>query len=191
MNHLFKYLILAALITLGSSCVSPFLSKADVEEAVPLQEWEGINNLYQDDLFFFGGQPDSAAFDKLTKEASVRTVISFRRPQEMEQLDFDEPALMEKLRVRFVNIPVMPDTFSEEDVNLLAGVLAETKEPVLLHCSSSNRAGGIWAAYLVLHRDYTLEDAMRLGKAAGLKSDSMIEAVRRVVGEAAERSSLL
>ena len=181
MKHPIKLFIFVILI--GSACASPRLSTVAVEEASAQQGWEDINNLYRDNLFFFSGQPEATAFKRLTEEAGVRTVISFRRPQELDQLDFDEPALMENLALRFVNIPVMPETFSKNDVDHLAEVLAETKEPILLHCSSSNRVGGVWATYLVLHRGFELEEALRLGRAAGLSSDSMVEAVRRVAGE--------
>ncbi|MFK7844391.1 MAG: sulfur transferase domain-containing protein [Rhodothermales bacterium] len=184
MKHHIKHLIYVAFIILVSACVSPHLSTVAIEEAAPLQGWGDINNLFQDKNFFFSGQPDSTAFERLAEEAGIKTVISFRRPQEMEKLDFDEPALMETLDLRFINIPVMPDTFSKKDADRLAEVLAETKGPVLLHCSSSNRAGGVWATYLVRHRGIELEEALRLGRAAGLSSDSMIEAVRRVAGEA-------
>ena len=182
MKHYTKHPVLLALLLLGA-CASPRPSTVAVEEAVPLQGWDGIDNLFRDSLYYFGGQPDAAAFERLADEAGVRTVINFRRPQELEQLDFDEPALMEKLNLSYVNIPVMPDTFSKEDVDRLAEVLAKTEGPALLHCSSSNRAGGVWATYLVRNRGLELEEALRLGRAAGLSSDAMVEAVRRVAGE--------
>lgn len=178
-----KILTLAALVMLGSACATPRLSTVAVEEAVPQQGWDGINNLFRDNLMYFGGQPDTAAFGRLANEAGIQTVINFRRPQELEKLDFDEPALLETLELHYVNIPIMPDTFSKEDMDRLVEVLATTKGPVLLHCSSSNRAGGVWATYLVRHRGFDLEEALRLGRAAGLRSDSMVEAVRRVAEE--------
>ena len=183
MKHHTGHLIFFMLLLLVSGCVSSQLSRVDVEEAIPLQGWDNVNNLFQDDHFYFSGQPDSAAFHRLAGEAGIRTVVSFRRPQELEQLDFDEPALVEKLGMRFVNIPVMPNSFSKDDVDRLASVLDETKGPVLLHCGSSNRVGGVWATYLVQHRGLELEEALRLGQSAGLKSDSMVDAFKRVAGE--------
>ncbi len=183
MKHYSKHLIYVVLIILGSACAAPRLSTVAVEEAVPQQGWEGINNLNRDSLFFFGGQPDEPTFERLATEAGIQTVISFRRPQELEQLGFDEPALLETLGVRYINIPVTPDTFSKQDVDRLAEVLAETKGPVLLHCGSSNRVGGVWATYLVQHRDFELEEALSMGQAAGLRSESMVKAVHRVAGE--------
>ena len=56
-----------------------------------------------------------------------------------------------------------------------------TEGPVLVHCGSSNRAGGLWAAYLARERGFTIDDAIARGREAGLSRESMIEAVRRVV----------
>ena len=183
MKHHAPPFMFAALLMLGSACASPGLSTVAIDEALPQQGWDDVNNLFRDNLFYFGGQPDAAAFERLAEEAGIRTVVSFRRPQELEPLGFDEAALIESLGLRFVNIPVMPDTFSKQDVDRLAGVLAESKGPVLLHCSTSNRAGGVWATYLLQHRGYDLETALHLGRKAGLRSESMIEAVRRVAEE--------
>jgi len=171
------------LLVLGSACASQRLATTAVGEAAPEEGWDGVNNLFRDGSLYFGGQPDSAAFERLANEANIQTVVSFRRPQEHEQLNFDESALLDDLGVRFVNIPVSPDSFSKEDVDRLAEVLGETKGPVLLHCGSSNRVGGVWATYLVQHRGFAVEEAIRLGQAAGLKSESMIDAVRRVTSE--------
>lgn len=182
MKHFPKYAINIALIVLASGCAASQLSTVAIHEAEPLADWEGVNNLFQDERFFFGGQPDADAFRRLVEDAGVQTVVSFRRPQELAQLDFDEPALMETLGVRFINIPVMPDTFSKADVDRLAAVLDKTEGPILLHCSSSNRVGGVWTTYLVQYRGLALEEALHLGRAAGLSSDAMVEAVHRVVG---------
>lgn len=178
-----EHLIFALLLITLGACAAPRLSTVAVEEAAPQQGWEGVNNLFRDSLFYFGGQPDEAAFERLADEASLTTVINLRRPQELERLDFDEPALVEELGLRYVNIPITPDAFSADDVDRLAEVLAQTEGPVLLHCGSSNRVGGMWAAYLARHRGIDLDEAIRLGKTAGLRRDTMIEAVRRVAEE--------
>ncbi len=181
-----EHLIFALLLIMLTGCAGPRLSTVAVEEAAPQEGWEGINNLFRDNHFYFGGQPDEAAFERLAEDAGIKTVISLRRPQELEQLDFDEPALVESLGMHFVNIPFTPDSFSADDVDRLAEVLAETEGPVLLHCGSSNRVGGMWAAYLARHRDVDLDEAIRLGKTAGLSRDTMIEAAKRVAATADE-----
>ncbi len=177
------HLVFSLLIVTLGGCASPRLSTIAIDRAEPQQGWEGVNNLFQDNLFYFGGQPDEAAFKRLAEEAGITTVVNLRQPQELERLDFDEPALVEELGLRYVNIPITPDAFSTEDVDRFAEVLAETKGPVLLHCGSSNRAGGMWATYLARHRGFALEEAISRGRRAGLNRDPMIEAVRRVAEE--------
>ena len=165
------------------ACATTQLSTVVADEAAPQEGWEGINNLFRDGPFYFAGQPDAAAFERLAEDTGVTTVINLRRPQELEQLDFDEQAVVEGLGLRYVNIPITPDAFSADDVDRLADVLAQADGPVILHCGSANRAGGMWAAYLVRHRGLDLDEAIRLGKTAGLRRDSMIDAVRRVAAE--------
>ena len=183
MRHYTGYLTIISLIILGSACTSSKLSTVEVEEALPLQGWSDVNNLFQDNLFYFSGQPEASAFKRLVEEAGIETVINFRRPQELENLDFDEPALAKTLGVHYVNIPIMPNTFSSEDTDRLAAALARTKGPILMHCGSSNRVGGVWAAYLVRHRGVEVEEALQLGRSAGLRSESMEAAVLRVIDQ--------
>ena len=78
---------------------------------------------------------------------------------------------------------MVPSTFSTDDIDRLAAIIDEAEGRVLIHCASSNRVGGLWAAYLHRHRGYDLEEAIELGMAAGLRPGRMIEAVKRVVGQ--------
>jgi len=58
--------------------------------------------------------------------------------------------------------------------------------PVLLHCAAANRAGGVLAV-IEAKNGKSLEQAIEEGKKAGLKSDAMVEAVKRVVAEPAPK----
>ena len=162
-------------------CASPEASTDESEGAVRLTEW-GATNLFQDGRMFFGGQPDEASLARLVSERGIGTVINIRYPEEMGRVDFDEPALVDSLGLRYVNIPVSPDSFSELDVARFAEVMAETDGAVLLHCASSNRVGGMWAAYLAIHEGVDPGRAITLGRKAGLRSEGMVSATRRVVG---------
>jgi uncharacterized protein (TIGR01244 family) len=108
-----------------------------------------------------------------------RTVVNLRL--ENEGLP-GERAVVEALGLRYVSIPVAPDTFSLADVEAVEEVLAEAgAAPVLLHCSSSNRVGGAWAV-IQAREGKGLEAALAAGRAAGLHSPQMEAAVRRVLG---------
>jgi uncharacterized protein (TIGR01244 family) len=124
------------------------------------------------------GQPSPEALASL-KEMGFRTVVNLRPPAEGPS---DEKAVVEAEGLRYVNVPVMPDTFRLDDVLAVQAVLDDPSAgPVLLHCASSNRVGGV-VAVLASRRGKALEEALAAGKAAGLKSPVMENAVRRVLG---------
>jgi uncharacterized protein (TIGR01244 family) len=51
--------------------------------------------------------------------------------------------------------------------------------PVLIHCTSGNRAGAMWGA-VAASQGKTLEEAEAEGRRAGMHGDAMTEALRRV-----------
>jgi hypothetical protein len=53
--------------------------------------------------------------------------------------------------------------------------------PVLLHCASSNRVGGVWAV-IQARKGKALDEALAAGREAGLHNPQMEAAVRRVLG---------
>ena len=166
----------------GVACGSGEAQVAQTAVAQRVDGYPGVNNLFYDGSFYFAGQPDAASLQRLAAQG-VRTVINIRHPSELEGLDFDEPSVVGESGMGYVNIPVTPATLSADDVDQLAQILARTEGTVMLHCGSSNRVGGLWASYLVRHRGMELDEAIDLGKAAGLRSESMIAAVRRVAAE--------
>jgi protein tyrosine phosphatase (PTP) superfamily phosphohydrolase (DUF442 family) len=99
-----------------------------------------------------------------------------------QKVPFDEPALRDQLGMRYVRMPVTPDSFSAADVERFSQTMAQLQpdDVLLVHCASSNRVGGLWAAYLRKHHKLSMEEALAHGRAAGLSRDSMIAAVRRV-----------
>jgi|GEM_PF-1199902 len=144
-----------------------------------------FDNVFRDGNVYFAGQPTRRGIEELDARG-VTTIVNLRRPEELESLGFDEPERIKQCGMTYVTIPLTPKTFSREDVDRFAGVLAGTPGPVAVHCGSSNRVGGLWAAYLAVHRGYALDEAIRLGRAAGMRGDSMVRAVRRVAGEAGD-----
>jgi len=121
------------------------------------------------------GQPAPDALKKLGT-MGFRTVVSLRAPAEGFGKD---QAVVEGQRLRWVNVPVSPATFSKKDVESVARVLDDpSAAPILLYCGSSNRVGGVWAVYQAM-KGKSLEEALAEGKKAGLKSPQMIEAVEK------------
>jgi uncharacterized protein (TIGR01244 family) len=124
------------------------------------------------------GQPSPEALAAL-KELGVRTVVNLRTEQEGAAA---EAAVVTGQGLRYVSVPVTPDSFSDSDVDAVHEVLADAgSAPVLLHCASSNRVGGV-IAVLESRKGKPLDEAIAAGKAAGLHSLAMENAVRRVLG---------
>ena len=182
-RHRNRFLVLTLLLAALGACSSPQSTTIATDGAARLDGWDGVNNLFQDGNVYFAGQPDAASLKRLATEAGIKTVVNIRYPEELSRLAFDEISLVDSLGMRYVSIPVSPASFSVDDVDRLAAVLSGTDEPVLVHCASSNRVGGIWSAYLVRNQGVDIDHAIEIGKTAGLRSPGMIEAVRRVAGE--------
>jgi uncharacterized protein (TIGR01244 family) len=124
------------------------------------------------------GQPSPAALQGLGS-MGFRTVVNLRSEREGPA---DERAVLEAQGLRYVSIPVTPDTFSLADIEALEKVLDDpSAAPVLVHCSSSNRVGGAWAV-VQARQGKSLAEAEAAGRAAGLHSPQMEAAVRRVLG---------
>ena len=127
-----------------------------------------------------GGQPTPEGLPKL-KELGFRTIINLRQAGEPGTEGYEERVRAAGLR--YVHVPVTPETFSQADVDKVVAALEDPEAgPTLIHCASANRVGGVWTAMQVKKgRDYA--DAEKEGRALGLRRESMIEAVKRVLGE--------
>jgi uncharacterized protein (TIGR01244 family) len=124
------------------------------------------------------GQPSPEALAALD-ELGVRTVVNLRT--DLEGAAAEKP-VVEAQGIRYVSIPVTPDAFSAADVDAVQAVLADgAAAPVLLHCASANRVGGV-VAVLEARGGRSLDEAIAAGKAAGLHGLAMENAVRRVLG---------
>jgi uncharacterized protein (TIGR01244 family) len=154
-----------------------------------IEDWEGVPRLSGIGNVLFAGQPTEEGFRLLAKRG-VNVVINLRPDAEMERtMEFDEPTLVESLGMEYVHIPMTPSTFSADDVARLKAVIHRRGtawgEPftLVIHCRSSNRCGGLWAAFL--HESYRFKEskAIEYGKSAGLRSESMIEATKRVMDD--------
>ena len=127
------------------------------------------------------GKPSPEALAKL-KDHGFKTVIDLR--SEAEGLA-EEKAIVESQGLRYVSVPMTAATFSLEDARAVGRVLDDPSAgPVLLHCSSSNRVGGVLAV-LEAKAGRPVDEAIATGKKAGLKGEAMVEAVKRVIAEPA------
>lgn len=128
------------------------------------------------------GQPTEAGLKRL-RELGFRVVIDLRAPSEGTAA---EEAAVEAAGLRYVSVPITPETFRRDDVEAVATVIDEPgRGPALLHCATGNRVGGVWTV-LQVTRGVPWEDAEAEGRRIGLRSAAMVGAVRRVVSPQTE-----
>lgn len=114
------------------------------------------------------GQPSREQLEA-ARERGVKTVVNLCAPYEGS---FDERKAVEALGMAYVSIPVAGAVdLTQVNAAQLARVLNDPdRQPVLVHCASSNRVGALFALK-AFHVDRSgIEEALEFGRAAGLKS---------------------
>lgn len=118
---------------------------------------------------FISGQPDKESFAEL-KSKGVTTIVNLRTPSEMENRDyvpFDEKAVVDSLGMQYVNIPLGGDEYpyTPDAVKKFADAIVTADGKVFLHCTVARRASHMFAAYLILYRNFTPDKAIEYAKA--------------------------
>jgi uncharacterized protein (TIGR01244 family) len=163
---------------LVAAAVAAFCAPASGSAAVPQDvEPEDIPNyLRVRPDFATGGAPTAEGLERL-REFGFAVVVDLREPSEETDA---ERARVEAAGLRYVSIPVAPETLSWADVDRVKAVIDDpARGPLLLHCASGNRVGGVWVL-LEAAKGVPFERALHAGRAVGLRSETMVEAVRRV-----------
>ena len=115
-----------------------------------------------------GGQPTAEELKALSQQG-VRTVIDLRTAS--EDRGFDEAAETEKLGLRYIHLPIAStDDLTPANAAALGKALHGSDGDVLLHCASGNRVGALLALMAAQQEQATPEQALDLGRRAGLKS---------------------
>lgn len=174
---LFSLLLALALPPAPAQAESP--AKPAAAAALPEKADDILNYKRLSPTLAVAGAPKPGFLEKLPS-MGVTTVIDLRPESEGTA---PEKATVEKLGLRYVQVPVTPPTFTKKDAEAVAKALAEVKNGnVLFHCSSSNRVGGVLAV-LEAMKGKSVDEALAVGRNAGLKSAPMEAAVRRVIAE--------
>jgi len=114
-----------------------------------------------------GGQPSIDDLNKMAKEG-VKTIVNLRTRGEFTK--FDEKLEVEKLGMKYVLIEVDgSDGITLKNAEVLDSFLNEG-ENTLVHCASSNRVGGLLAYRAFRLKGRSSEEALALGKKAGMRS---------------------
>ncbi len=121
------------------------------------------------------GQPSAEGLAQL-KEMGFKTVVNLRTEKEGAK---EEEALVKAAGLAYVSVPVTAPTLSQADAEAVGRVLEDPAAgPVLLHCATANRVGAIWAL-LQVRKGKSLDEAEAEGRAIGLQSPTLVEAMRK------------
>jgi len=116
---------------------------------------------------YTSGQPAASDWRALA-DAGVRTVITLRTAKEMQGRD--QRAEVEAARMRYLELPIDgAAAVNPDNARALSQLLRAQDGPVLLHCASGNRVGGLLA--LAAAQDgASVEEALDYGRRAGMTS---------------------
>lgn len=144
----------------------------------------GVALLRPREGLFVAGQPGAGDWSALAA-SGVRTVVNLRPEGELKGRD--ERAEVAAAGMRYVELPVSgPADITPENAKALSALLAQADGPVLVHCASGNRVGGLLAVAMAQNGMSTAQ-ALDFGRSAGMKS---IEGrAREVIEQAVEEDS--
>jgi protein tyrosine phosphatase (PTP) superfamily phosphohydrolase (DUF442 family) len=115
-----------------------------------------------------GGQPSMEQLEAI-HQAGYRTVVSLRT--QSEHGDEGERALLERLQLKFVSIPVAgPSGLTESNARALSQVLGERDAlPAVVHCSTGQRAAALLGLEAFVVDRLPPQAAIDLAKRLGLR----------------------
>lgn len=117
---------------------------------------------------YTAGQPAAGDWSAISARG-VTTVVNLRTASEMQGRD--EAAEVRAAGMHYIEIPVAgSDGITDANARLLRDALAAASGPVLVHCASGNRAGGLLALSEARYGGAAPEQAIVLGRKAGMAS---------------------
>jgi uncharacterized protein (TIGR01244 family) len=117
---------------------------------------------------YTAGQPATGDWQAIAARG-VTTVVNLRTPSEMQGRD--EAAEVRAAGMRYIQIPIAgAEGITDANARLLRDALAAADGSVLVHCASANRAGGLLALAEARHGGVAPEQAIALGRKAGMAS---------------------
>lgn len=142
--------------------------------------WGEAGNVRRYAHLYFAGQPDAAGLEA-AKQAGVSVVINLRQPGEH---DWDEAAAAEAAGLRYYSVPVNGAApLARADMERIEAIVHEHEDAdVLIHCASGNRAAAWLAIHLVERHGMETDEALALGRDAGITRGAWVAKVRDYLG---------
>jgi uncharacterized protein (TIGR01244 family) len=114
------------------------------------------------------GQPTAAQIARAA-ESGVRTVVDLRA--EAEPRGYDEAAAVRAAGMEYVLIPITPATLDDAAFDRFLAVMRDpARRPVLVHCATANRVGGLLMPFLLLDERMPESAALQMAQRIGLRS---------------------
>lgn len=114
---------------------------------------------------------------KAIKDLGIKSIINL---QSNNELTFDEKSAVTKTDIAYENFPVDSQNIDQALVKKFSTLLEQQKNyPVLIHCSSANRA----AAMIALHniqQGTPVEKAISQAKNFGLTKSDLVEKIKTI-----------
>lgn len=175
MSHVSTTACKALLVSLSALLLAACASNSvDLQS---LQAAEITNFRAPEANIFSSGQPTQEQLAVMAA-SGVRHVVNLRT--EGEEVDFDEQQAVESLGMTYYSVPVAGASgINGTNAGSVLGILARTAgEPVLIHCATGNRVGGLMA---VSHfaNSANVDAAMAEGERWGMTSERLQQAVRQ------------
>ncbi len=129
-----------------------------------------------------GGQPTEEHLQQ-AKDNGVKVVVNLRTKAE-EDAYATEAAKVESLGMKYVHLPIdgkNGDGLNEENARKLAELVAE--KPALVHCTSGERVGALFALKAFYVDKLPAEQALEVGKANGMTKPSIEKLVTDVMAK--------
>jgi uncharacterized protein (TIGR01244 family) len=169
----------AATALAAALSLAPLSAMAQTPTAAAAEPAFGIANATQPEPgMLSAGQPKPEQIRELA-QAGYKTVIDLRPPEEPR--GFAEPQAVEAAGLAYVNLPVTLQTLDGATLDRFLATMRTAERPVVVHCASANRVGGLYYAWLVLEKGMPAAAALEKAKGAGLRQPELIERVKALV----------
>ncbi len=157
MSKQFRGVLTIGILLLVSACATKQVKEEPVVSNFLKEKVHAV-----DDLMLIGSQPKPMDMAAL-KEAGIKHVVSFRTPEEMQDLDFDQQALLNELGIQYSSIPMGGNDYpyTRKQLTALSEILSGESEKILLHCGSGYRASAVAVAWLIENQGMPVDEALQ------------------------------
>lgn len=120
------------------------------------------------------GMPQAEHYARLAA-AGYTTVLDLTAPEEAR--GYDEAATVAQAGLAYITLPVRSYTPSDDAFDQVRTLLRDAgNRPLLVHCRSANRVGGLLLPYLILDEGTGQEEALTIATQVGLRSPELAHA---------------